>query len=783
MSENRRCRVLIYGDEAIDTHLLIDNESPETVLNDKLNGQSVRLITDRTGHRLIGELIESIHQKLFNENVNDLDIRYLCSCYEKANFAYYIWKKMDAKYSKTEYYKDLFIGAKFDWIGDLDKEKRKSDSGAYDTGKNEAIDVLIFYNRHYESEGCQQCTSHKGDGNEKSCIYNSKYIMELLQNQEKAPIIFIRTVGEINRDSEGKVSQNIINVIQGNEKLRKNTVVLTKLNDLKGLGAELPVKYSWEDLIRSTYRELKRIRREGDFGKSGMLVSAPLIIVDFDYDGYAAFDFTKEAPSCAVVYNKSNINGEGFKKLSKRGSVPSSTSIMQAIVADLIIKEMRDYPQNQLFSINSKIVEILKICYLSIYYYCSVGREVQVDETEDGTPRTFFRVDKSSLTSFIQDAYEICKGTSEIRSKHDGNKEKNKNYAFIEQHMPGVIVLDDMFLKENSHLSFSDVIINASNKYTNTYELCKKIVEEGLSKTELPYVCFGNLLSIDIEEIKNYRHIYNLMQNKILNPLKDRKPLSFCVFGRPGAGKSFGVKQMAEDITGMKDNVLTFNLSQMNCVDDLYNAFVKISDFVLENKVPIVFWDEFDSPFEGKKYGWLKYFLAPMEDGEYFYNNVSHNVGSCVFIFAGSNVKSWNEFVELSNPENKENNADLSKVSDFISRILGYIDVLGPNQESDNNGESYKLRRAIFVRQNIEAIYGIKKDEYFCIDPDVLRALIEVSQYKHGNRSLANLIKQFRINGGDAKHIKKYCIPNQLELYVADDDWNKQIGKKRSQHK
>lgn len=785
--KHQKTKVLIYGDEAIDTHLLIDNESPETVLNDKLNGQSVRMITDRTGHRLIGELIEGIHQKIYGK-IDDVDIRCLCSCSEKANFAYYMWKKTDTKLEQAEYYKDLFIGAKFDWIAKYDKETFLNDNRNYDMEQDEEIDVLIFYNRHYKSEGCKECESYIGTDNEKSCIYNSKRIMELLKNQTKAPVIFIRTANEVDNSTEDveKVSQQIIKLINDNEKLRKNTIVLTKLNDLKGLGAELPVKYSWEDLIRSTYRELLRIRKDSKFEKNGMLISAPLIIVDFNYDGYAVFDFSRENHLCTMVYNKSSINGDGFKQISKKGSIPSSTSILQAIVADFTVNEMKKQ-DNPLNAVKNEIVTILKICYLSIYYYCSVGRELQQHKHEDGTTQTNFCVDKDSVTSFVRTVYQkICKPQKLI-----DDKVQKEQCVFIEKHMPGVITLDDSFLREDSNLNFYDVIINDNTKYKDTYELCEKIIKEGLSKTELPYVCFGKLLSIDVQEIKNYRHIYKLMQNKIENPLKDRKPLSFCVFGKPGAGKSFGVKQIAENITGKKDNVLTFNLSQMNSVDDLYNAFVKISDFVLENKVPIVFWDEFDSPFEGKKYGWLKYFLAPMEDGEYFYNNVSHNVGSCVFIFAGSNVHSWSAFINLTkdSTESKlqKDDTDLSKISDFISRILGYIDVLGPNPETEkvgestkvkNDNEAYKLRRAIFVRQNIETIYDVKKDEKFFIDNDLLRTLIEVTSYKHGNRSLANLIKQFKINGGDAKHIKKYCIPNQLELYVEEESWNRLIGTK-----
>ena len=773
---NEKINVLIYGDEAKDIHLLIDNVASQAVLNDKLNGQSVRMVEDETGYTLICDLIKKISKNILDENgypVSEfVNPKKLCSCLIKANFAYYTWQKRnDKNHNEALYFKKDFLGAKFD--------NKKTTSTQDKIDNNKPTHILIFYDRHYYSgeEDCENCSK-------KTCEKTYEEITNLLDIQAESPIIFIRTAQDSlddNDNNEGEIkgsqtktfTHNIIKKINDKDSLRNNSVVLIKLNDLKQLGAELPAKYSWEELVRSTYTELKRMRK----AKPDCLVRSPLVIVDFDYDGYAAYCFSDDDEDslsyCYLVYNKSNVNGSGFKGISTNGSVPSSTSIMQSIVANFMVRELcksKHIPldpstaKSTMLSFINNMDLILKVCYLTIYYYCFTDRELTYSNTEDPV----FHINEDKLCSFIKDAidyYDI-----DVPS---ADKEKLKTRDFLSKHEPSLIKLDNKFFLPQNRDNFSHIIMK--EKGYSIFDLCKEIVKEGLSKTEIPYIKFKKLISIDKTEIESYRHIFNLMLNKLDGSDTSSKPLSFCVFGNPGAGKSFGVSEILDQILDQlgkkKEQKLVFNLSQMNSISDLYNAFLKISDIILTGEIPVIFWDEFDSVYDGKQYGWLKYFLSPMEDGQYYANNTIHNVGNCIFVFAGSNSKSWSDFVDSSKLKNEENNdKDFSKITDFISRISGYIDVLGPNSNGDNT-DSHKLRRAVLIRNNIEKHYEIEDNDIFIMDEDILRALIDIESYKHGTRSLFKLIGQFRANSGESRHISKYCIPNQLDLYVDKDEF------------
>jgi hypothetical protein len=183
------------------------------------------------------------------------------------------------------------------------------------------------------------------------------------------------------------------------------------------------------------------------------------------------------------------------------------------------------------------------------------------------------------------------------------------------------------------------------DQYTGSLnETAQRIVLEGTNSTlrDVPVGRFGALTTVDRREIEALRCIRTLISEYCQRP--QVRPLSIAVFGPPGSGKSFGVKQIAKSARSGEIQSLTFNISQFEHPDELLDAFHQVRDVGLSGKIPLIFWDEFDTSLDGRRLGWLRYFLAPMQDGSFQQGQINHPIGRAIFVFAGGTSHRMDEF-------------------------------------------------------------------------------------------------------------------------------------------
>ena len=289
----------------------------------------------------------------------------------------------------------------------------------------------------------------------------------------------------------------------------------------------------------------------------------------------------------------------------------------------------------------------------------------------------------------------------------------------------------------------------------------------------LPRLQFKGLTTVDRWEIERFQDIYNLIREygeKEFKPDDDIKPLSFAVFGPPGAGKSFGIKQILKTLGGAFEK-LEFNVSQFTHEDDIAAAFQQVRSVVLRGKLPIVFFDEFDSVRDGNPLGWLKNFLMPMQDGKIFDGGIEQPIGKCILVFAGGTKPCFADFeapIRLKEEDEKHVTFKDAKGPDFISRLRGTLDILGPNQQEDsepedgakkNSDENYLLRRAVLL-------CGLLRQRGLHLAQNVHEAMLLVSKYRHGARSMEQLLEMSHPVNGE---INAAGLPSEAQLAMHVD--------------
>lgn len=255
-------------------------------------------------------------------------------------------------------------------------------------------------------------------------------------------------------------------------------------------------------------------------------------------------------------------------------------------------------------------------------------------------------------------------------------------------------------------------------------------------------------------------------------------------------------------------------------------------------KVPVIFFDEFDCNYENVELGWLKYFLSPMEDfsTKDFLLQVSHrlkqlqktdesntlthpadmssDISLCeksikhfckgdardfdatssaeisqkdqatinvlakkpIFVFAGGTKHKYLDFCREDNSWTEEQKAYFASIKgpDFVSRLSGHIDILGPNRVDDYD-DSYVIRRALLLRSFLLEKFELNEEDNGQevsldnhVDPAIVRALLKVSSFKHGARSMRAIVNMSNTIGGAHGKVVSSTLPTlpQINMHV-----------------
>jgi hypothetical protein len=288
----------------------------------------------------------------------------------------------------------------------------------------------------------------------------------------------------------------------------------------------------------------------------------------------------------------------------------------------------------------------------------------------------------------------------------------------------------------------------------------------------IPYVSFDDsLMVVDRDDIDGLLSVRGFIESYLRRARPGLRPLCLGVFGPPGSGKGFYIKQILRTVgKDPKSSTLTFNLSQFSSLGELSRAFKRIQDRAMSGDVPVAFFDEFDAKMGTEDLGWLKFFLAPMQDGEFFDGTDVFHVGPSIFVFGGGTADTFQKFNE------KYGSRVMEKVPDFISRLRGHlnvadISVASPCDGDDESPVDHRLmvRRALLLRGLLKnAAPEIFEDpaEHANIDRNVVYAFLLVKKFEHGARSMEAIISMSKV--GESASLQRSSLPTlaQLNMHV-----------------
>jgi predicted AAA+ superfamily ATPase len=227
-----------------------------------------------------------------------------------------------------------------------------------------------------------------------------------------------------------------------------------------------------------------------------------------------------------------------------------------------------------------------------------------------------------------------------------------------------------------------------------------------------------------------------------------RRPLNFLMHADPGSGKSFLVKSIARGLTSWNASAVDFNMATLANVEDLIQPLDSVRNLKIQDRLPILFLDEFDS--DATRYPLL---LPLMWDGQVNIGHRNLDLGKLVIILAGSGRHIGTEMAAAKTMQNGSTSD--GKIVDLLSRINGGeleippldLVAIGRDRRADKVCLTISLLQARFG-QGLELV------------PLSLLRFVAASSFRYGVRSLAHLIDLIepvtnKASGTAQKHAKQ----------------------------
>jgi len=526
------------------------------------------------------------------------------------------------------------------------------------------------------------------------------------------------------------------------EKLGERFTLFCRLSDLETTRMEMDASVNWETIVAMCLRAL-RTPEVGLWDRKNNRFLCHIIVEMFPHGIlYIGADGTY------FRYRKGCLPEKSSPR--QRGSVPCFDTLVTSMLAmDAIRFDGFCFCRNYFFDFSKRVLLNWKILYEQGYYFNKSLEFPNLDFSStypddhpcsflDTTPDPSF-VELPSFSPDFDTTLEL------VASQSWGERKKKALRSFFQHH----------YVQPGSSSGFKTLDYDYLDVIVSVLHHLKEEVNRGSGFESLPTFQIGHLRTTDPAEIDPVITLHSVMDSYV-SKKSVLRPLCIGVFGPPGSGKSFAVKQVAKEIADHFDgdpfDFFEFNLTQFASPDEINSAIDPVRASVAQGKVPIAFWDEFDCRFDGHEFGYLRYFLPSMQDGVTYVHGIPYHIGRAIFVFAGGVKASWQGMEDLLAPDDPEKlqQTKTLKIPDFMSRLRVVLDIDGIEipenllRDSASEEELEELRRILLKRAFIIAHQMQTHWKTAARKTSGLLLRLLLADYKFGARSIEAVIEASR---------------------------------------
>ena len=275
--------------------------------------------------------------------------------------------------------------------------------------------------------------------------------------------------------------------------------------------------------------------------------------------------------------------------------------------------------------------------------------------------------------------------------------------------------------------TISRIVKAKGNEPVDTFDQVLFLASASLSVRTLP-----GYATLDSNHIANIEGLISKI-NKYTEDLSQKRPLNFLMLASAGAGKSHFIKCIAQALRHHKITAITFNMTALQTNEDLMPALDAARNMKVEDSVPLLFLDEFDS-----KPSNISMLLPLLWDGELNLGQRDLKLGRVIVVLAGSDpslpgmmdsARSMRSDVAISDGSNP-------KIVDLLSRINGGV-IQIPIFYDPAHGIDRRTDKACVAMQLLRLRFG---EELKTAPRALLRFIVE-TEFRYGVRSIAHLIE------------------------------------------